>query len=263
MNDSDNIYGFSSNEDTHMLRNMDWGAAAYFSYSKYGAKAQIFNNNSYNHGNSNHFAYTGRSGGNVAGSTAAVDIYGSSVTADTVQYIGYGYYTYDGYLLEYGTNTKSSKRDLTKVASTTGNIYGIYDMIGGEEEHVMGNMVYSDGVSKVSGYGDSFNSGYTGISGYGELIQGMFEYPEDKYFDQYSYSSDSRYRKTSKLGDAIRELTASSFADNMYRAVPYKTRSWILRGSEARSEQAGIFTSYNSEGRPMYNSSRFAIKMTN
>ena len=43
----------------------------------------------------------------------------------------------DEYFLEYNTNTKSGTRDLTKVASTTGNITEIYDMSGGAWEYVM------------------------------------------------------------------------------------------------------------------------------
>ena len=45
------------------------------------------------------------------------------------------------YLLNYNTNTKSTTKDLSKVSSTTGNIYGVYDMSGGAYEYTMGNMV--------------------------------------------------------------------------------------------------------------------------
>ena len=265
MNDSGNIYGFSSEDDTHMLRNMDWAATAYFAYSKYGAKDQNFINNSYSAETTttNYWVYTGRSGGNVVGSTSATDIYGSAVTTDTVQYNPYGYYTYDGYLLEYGTNTKSSKRDLTKVASTTGNIYGIYDMVGGGEEAVMANMVYSDGVSMVTGYSKTSNSGYNGVSGYGDVIAGEFARPDSKYFDFYSYATDFRYRATSKLGDGIRELAGGSYVENTYKKVLYRSNAWFQRGNGSRAEKALIFTSNADTGDDTFDSTRFSIKMTN
>ena len=36
MNDDENRYGFSSNVDTHMMKNSEWGAVSYLSQSRYG-----------------------------------------------------------------------------------------------------------------------------------------------------------------------------------------------------------------------------------
>ncbi len=36
MNANNNDYGFSTNTDTHMIKNMEWGVVAYLSHSKYG-----------------------------------------------------------------------------------------------------------------------------------------------------------------------------------------------------------------------------------
>lgn len=41
MNDSDSIYGFASTDDTHMIKNMEWGAIAYLSHSKYGINKEV------------------------------------------------------------------------------------------------------------------------------------------------------------------------------------------------------------------------------
>ena len=68
-------------------------------------------------------------------------------------------------MLNYNTNTKSSTRDFTKVASTTGNITGIYDMAGGAIEYVMGN--YNDMIE----YSD-----FTSM-------------PDSKYYDKYTTTS--------------------------------------------------------------------------
>ena len=112
-------YGLTSKTDSHMLKNSEWGAVAYLSHSKYGANREVYINNSSG-------LYTGRSGGNVPGSTPINGTY-TNQTSPT-QYNSYGFYTWDGYLLNYNTNTRSSTRDLNKVASTTGNIYGVYDL---------------------------------------------------------------------------------------------------------------------------------------
>ena len=149
-------YGVSSSSDSHMMKNSEWGAAAYLSHSKYGVNREVYFNNSSSY-------YTGRSGGNKGGKTPINKAYTDQTS--TNQYNKYGYYTWDGYLLNYNTNTKSSTRDLNKVASTTGNITGIYDMSGGVNEYVMGN--YYD----VKG-----SSGFTSM-------------PDSKYYDKYTTTS--------------------------------------------------------------------------
>ena len=155
-------YGITSNTDSHMMKNIEWGAAAYLSHSKYGANREVYINNSQSF-------YTGRSGGNVGGKTPINKTYTNQTS--TTQYNSYGYYTWDGYLLNYGTNTKSSTRDLMKVASTTGNITGIYDMSGGAWEYVMG---YYSGASTT--WGATSDSNYAGFS----------SAPDNKYYDDYT-----------------------------------------------------------------------------
>ena len=146
-------YGMTSNVDAHMMKNSEWGAVAYLSHSRYGVNREIYINNSSGY-------YTGRSGGNVGGSTAINTVYTSQTS--TTQYNTYGFYTWDGYLLEYNTNTKSGIHDINKVASTTGNITGVYDMSGGAYEYVMGN--YNNTIK---------SSGFTTL-------------PDSKYYDNYT-----------------------------------------------------------------------------
>ena len=122
MKNNNNQYGFSTNTDTHMIKNIEWGAVAYLSHSKYGTcsggscKEIGINNNSN--------LITGC--GAVAGSS-------SSTTCNT-------YNTSNGVL-----------------ASTTFNIYGVYDMSGGANDYTMGNVVYTDAKTFISGYDESYN----------------------------------------------------------------------------------------------------------
>ena len=88
--------------DTHLMKNTEWGAVAYLSSSAYGKTGEVWIN-------PNSDMLTGQ-----AGTSASVPR-----TTST--------YAYDD--LTYGVN-----------ASTTGNIYGIYDMIGGLAEQVAAYM---------------------------------------------------------------------------------------------------------------------------
>ena len=172
-------YGVSSNVDSHMMKNSEWGAVAYLSHSKYGVNRELYINNSSSY-------YTGRSGGNVGGSTAINTVYPDQTS--TTQYNNYGFYTWDGFLLNYNTNTKSNTRDLTKVGSTTGNITGVYDMSGGAYEYVMGVFANSDG-QLWSGYSTSSNSGFTGLVGSSGTSYTGTTFPDSKYYDVYKASS--------------------------------------------------------------------------
>ena len=113
MNDEGNRYGFSSDVDTHMMKNSEWAVVAYLSQSKYGKLGNInfsgVNKEIYQ--NKNNKYITGCSFGHPSGGTSSD--YGCQ-------------YTYD--------------KDINGTgASTTGTIYGIYDMSGGAWEYVMGN----------------------------------------------------------------------------------------------------------------------------
>ena len=257
MNDSNNQYGFNTSTDTHMIKNMEWGAVAYLSHSKYGVNREVYINNSSGY-------YTGRSGGNVGGSTPINGTYTDQTSA--TQYNTYGFYTYDGYLLEYGTNTKSDTKDISKVSSTTGNIYGVYDMSGGAAEYVMGNIVSPDGTTMMSGNSSSSNSGYTGIiynSGSYTSYTGTYTYPDTKYYDKYSYGRSTSQRIRSKLGDGIKEVlnTSSRGWYSDYSFLAYSYDPWFNRsGYYVNGSDAGAFSSYYSSGSAYaYYSSRLVI----
>ena len=229
MKNNSNQYGLSTNADTHMIKNIEWGAVAYLSHSKYGTctdgtcKEVGINNNS------NYITGCGA----AAGSS-------SSTTCDS-------YNTAIGML-----------------ASTTGNIYGVYDMSGGAFEYTMSNTVSTDGTTMMSGYDSSSNSGYTGKiydSGNYTLYTGV-DYPNNKYYDKYSFSASTTLRIRSKLGDGIKEVykgprgwydDAALLADS--------GDSWFVRGAAHDfGVFAGVFNSNNRSGRVYpYFSSRLVI----
>ena len=160
-----NSFGFVSTEvDTHMSKNNEWGAVAYLTQSIYGrctssttcTEVGINNNKSY---------ITGY--GAPAGSS-------SSVTNGT-----------------YNTS-------LGKEASTTKNIYGIYDMSGGSGEYVMGVFADTNGKPR-SGYISSSNSGFTGMLKDGTTYTGI-TFPDSKYYNLYTGSSYTGHALTETNG---------------------------------------------------------------
>ena len=113
---------------------------------------------------------------------------------------------------------------VTNVAqTTTGNIYGVYDMSGGSDENVMAASLESGNTS--IGYS---SSGFTTDT-----------LPfNSKYLDQYNYGSYNDYTR-SILGDAMGETTGWYSDANR---LTYGTYTWITRGGwSASGDSAGIF----------------------
>ena len=132
MEQAGNSFGFVNSEvDTHMSKNNEWGAVAYLTQS----------------------------------------IYGRCTSSTTCTEVGIN--NNSGYITGYGAPAGSSSSvtngtyntSLGKDASTTGTIYGIYDMSGGAYEYVMG--VYNNAKSS---------------SGFNSL-------PDEKYYNNYTGSS--------------------------------------------------------------------------
>ena len=183
MEQTGNSFGFVNIEvDTHMSKNNEWGAVAYLTQSIYGRCTS--NTTCTEVGINNNTSYiTGI--GDKPSSTA------SSVKTNTY-------------------NTISGKN-----ASTTGNIYGIYDMSGGAWEYVMG--VYSNTIS---------DSGFSSL-------------PDNKYYNNYT--------ATSYTGHAISE-TKGWYNDQSF-SVYFSVSPWFLRGCYYDDgELSGMFAFYGSSG---------------
>jgi len=218
LNNSGNIYGFSTFDDTHMIKNLEWGAVAYLSHSKYGVNKEV---------EINSYIHTMTGCGPV-----------SKGSTDT------------------GSTCNAYNTTLGQSASTTGNVYGVYDMAGGLNEHVMGNIVSPDGTRMMSGYSSSYHSGYTGIvydKGNYTPYEGTYKYPEDKYIDKYSFNTNSSSIYGSKLGDGIKEVLNTSseawYNDNL--EFPASSRGvWIKRGGYNywTGSYLGIFSLFVSDG---------------
>ena len=189
MNDEGNRYGFSSNVNTHAMKNSEWGAVAYLSQSRYGKLGNE------NFSGANKEIYQNKSNSFITGCSCGAP--GNSNTDYGCQY------TYD--IDINGTG-----------ASTTGNIYGIYDMSGGSWEFVMGN--YNDLVG---------NSGFLTM-------------PESKYYDKYTSDNASLACNGSAcLSHALSE-TAGWYSDA--QTMVSEEYSWLVRGGDKNSTNtSGVF----------------------
>jgi len=198
MKNSGNQYGLSTTTDTHMIKNSEWGAVAYLSHSKYGTCTDGTCKDIGINNNSNYITGCGAAAGSR-----------NSTTCNA-------YNTATGML-----------------ASTTHNIYGVYDMSGGAYEYTMANIVSNDGTTMMSGYSSSSNSGYTGkVYDNGNYISYTgIDYPNTKYYDKYSFSDSDTSRIRSKLGDGIKEVYKGNkgwYSDNSSLAI--SNSPWIIRG---------------------------------
>ena len=159
-----------------MLKSNEWGAVAYLTQSIYGRCSN---------------ATTCRNIG-INNNSGYITGYGASASAYTDA--------------TNGTYTTS----LGQNASTTGNIYGIYDMSGGTYEYVMGN--YDNKIG---------NSGFSNL-------------PEVKYYNTYT--------GTSYQGHALSE-TSGWYGDHAYFVD--SNASWFVRGGLNGSNTSGGMFRFN------------------
>ena len=200
MNDAGNRYGFSSSVDTHMMKNSEWATVAYLSQSRYGKLGNT------DFSNANKEIYQNKSDQYITGCS-----YGEPSNGNT----DYGcHYTYD--IDINGTGS-----------STTGNIYGIYDMSGGAWEFIMAN--------------------YNGIGMENIII-------DSKYYDQ--YTSDNT---NTACSGKICLSHALSETNNWYNdswTMVNSAYPWIVRGGYYGDKtDAGIFHYYNYISSGRYNGS--------
>ena len=209
-----NTYGLTSSTNTHMMKNTEWGAVAYLSQSKYGknGNSSYTGTNKEIYINNSSGIYTGRSGGSTNASP-----------------ISYGSYSYDNKTCASTACTGKKVENAGTGASTTGTIYGIYDMSGGSYEYTMSN--WSGTVGSSGFTTNNFPGGSNG----------------SKYYEKYTGTSlEDSTAENSIKGDATYE-TKNWYSDLAY--FPAALNPWSLRsGLYFISSDAGAFYSSNHNG---------------
>ena len=173
MEQTGNSFGFVSSEvDIHMSKNSEWGAVVYLTQSIYGR---------------------------CTSSTTCTEI---GINNNKSYITGYGSPAGSYNSVANGAYNTTLGKD----ASTTGTIYGIYDMSGGSWEYVMG--VYTNTIS---------SSGFSSL-------------PDTKYYNNYTSSSYT--------GHALTETAAWYSNSNIFVNT---SSPWFRRGGRYNSPGAGVF----------------------
>lgn len=122
LNGEENPYGFDKTADTHLMKNSEWGAVAYLAHSQYGRNGSkvTINNMDVSQAIYSAGTVTGYAGDTVKASANTIEKLDKKLE-NSYNNKSYAWYTKEG-----------------KLASTTGNIYGIYDMNGGSSEYTAG-----------------------------------------------------------------------------------------------------------------------------
>ena len=207
-----NSYNYQRNLDSHMMKNTEWGAISYLSHSKYGLgyEVNINNNSSYKTG------------------------YSSLPSIDQQ--------TYPGTSGDGATYNSAYNTEVGYLASTSGNISGVYDMSGGNAEQVVGYVNNKFG-----------SSGFSSAK--------IAEY-DSKYFDVYNASSAVSTYQYRILGDATGEMgTFKQYLDGdnnsrwhtswygSYSNFLESSYPWFVRGGHLKSGSlVGIFNFFDYVG---------------
>ena len=193
------FYTYGQNYDrakeSHLMKNSEWGAVAYLTHSQYGRNGnEIYINNSY--------TKTGNSGGSTDASSLGT---------------------------KYEYNTPEGQK-----ASSTGNIYGIYDLSGGCSEHVA---AFDNSSNSL---GNSFASKNA---------------PSTQYATAYTNGTDvnsgEKIYEIGKTGDATKEVYTGNGSINWNNDTSkfvYSGNPFFVRGGAiVNGKYAGVFQSdYNN-----------------
>ena len=239
LTESGNIYGLSSSStDSHMMKNSEWGAVAYLSQSKYGLNGTniYINNVNLNNTTKSVYAVTG-----CAGVTADAENVATTIT-ELNNRTASGVYVW-------------TQKSGTK-ASTTGTIYGIYDMSGGTWERTAG--LVNNGNENLATYGQSLLNALNN----GKSSKYVTAYPFDSSVDKNGANIDTastaNWKANTKIyGDGIRETSTAGtgktswYTDYSYFPAvhsPFSTRGGDLWDGEG----AGLFCFNRTNGASHY-----------
>ncbi|MBE6149417.1 MAG: hypothetical protein E7170_01675 [Firmicutes bacterium] len=177
-------YNYNRDLDSHMMKNTEWGAVSYLSHSKYGINSEIRINNS------------------------SAFITGCAATTSALNYVGVS--QKDGSEGYFAGCENAYNTEIGGLASTTGNITGVYDMSGGAWEYVA---AYANTKLGSSGFDTSTISAYN-----------------NKYFDIYPSNSDIGTYSYRILGDATGEMGPFYYYEDSDGTTRYHS-SWYSDNS--------------------------------
>lgn len=226
------VYGLKNTlNNSHMMKNSEWGALAYLTSSKYGKNGRDIHINNLNLNNRDSryiYSITGLTG-------ASADEISTTNISEVKPY----YEATQGVL-----------------ASSTGNVTGVYDLSGGAYERVAAYI--ADENSYLQTYGR--NLAY-------HATENRFINENTKWSNKYDYNTSSNtstnnyliYKNAQTIsygfGDAMLETSSAGTGNTSWlndsSVFPCSYQEFICRGGAySSSSEAGIFNFYNSDGIP-------------
>ena len=237
LTESGNIYGLSSNStDSHLMKNSEWGAVSYLSQSKYGLDGtEIVINSVYlNNTTKSIYAVTG-----CASSTADASAVSTTIGA-------------------LNNRTQSSVYVWTQkngtAASSTGTIYGIYDMAGGISERT--SSLINNKNDNLKTYGSQIIADLNN----GKSTKYITIYPTGETLGQtMAQASQANYTNNTKIyGDAIKETSTLGTGTNSWYSdcsdfVGLSTPFLLHGGYYGGTSISGCFAFGRTSGNGSYN----------
>ena len=268
LNETGNIYGLSETDsDSHLMKNSEWGACVYLGASVYGQneKKITINNANLNSGGTKRTVREGKnkvdSVYNVTGCTNNTTDVGEVITTiSAINNVSKDTPTSNGI---FTWNQKTGQN-----ASTTGTIYGIYDMTGGIYERTAAYIANEN--ENLKRYGESI--AYNGNTLKEESTKYTTAYPFNELDSKgnkvtnLDTASQQNFVANSKIyGDAVRETNSgkagTSASDWYYSSwtsdcsyFPALNGPFFLRGGHFWSgSRAGVCAFYRDNGNSSYN----------
>ena len=266
-----NIHGLSTTADSHLMKDTEWGAVAYLTQSAYG-NAQVSDstgvwNNSYYEGDATPRAEgttetadgynewgTTRTGmvgirsGSTNGKNNSSDYYSVATNKTenedgtiTISYQSYQYYssgTWTGSTNTYTTTYYAYETANGVKGSTTGTVYGIYDMAGGAWEY-------------QASYLNEISSTYTNYFNTNVPAQHKVTYAGTSADRTENYNLEAN---KAQYGNALWETSNGASGTNSwngdYSNFVYSAYPFVLRGGYFNDgSTAGLFCfSYSTGG---------------
>ena len=266
-----NPYGFNGAADSHLMKNSEWGAVTYLSKSQYGLGSTdiTVNNINLNSGGNPRSSTAGKTGVESVYAVTGCTSNSTSETAKTttIETInGTTANTASG-----GVYTWDQKTGTT--ASSTGTIYGIYDLSGGAWERTTGYVANNS--SQLSSYGRSI--AYEGNNLRAISTKYTTVYPHNSETDKpeitdapndstnLNIASNNNYaRNTLIYGDAIRETSTGGTGSTSWygdaSSFPGLYNPFTLRGGSYSGGSAdGLFYFTRGDGNSTYHSGFRAV----
>ena len=238
--ENENIYGFSNTStDSHLMKNSEWGAVAYLSDSEYGLNGNdiILNNVTLSNSIKSVYGVTGCAGETYDGNNVSTTI--EAINNKTQE----GIYTW------------REKKGI--LASSTGTIYGIYDLSGGSWERT--SAMINNKEKNLYIYGNELmkNLNNGGSSKY--VIVYPYDFNEDSITSaNIDNASLLNYDKNSKIyGDAIRETSIKGIGESSWGSdfsyFTSKNMMFSARGGDYGSKtKSGLFAFHRADGTSFY-----------